>query len=131
MLRNLTSARDHELEPLADPTRVSGFASPAADYIQDRLHIAQRLVTDPTNTFYFEMASDELSTSGICKGALLVVDRSVSPKAGSTVVASVEGEWTLRRLDTPAEGAEEELTIFGVVTWSCNPMAEVVKLSID
>lgn len=131
MLRNLTAVRDADLEPLADPTKVSGFASPAADYLQDRLHIVQRLVSDPTNTYYFEMASDELASAGIRKGALLVVDRSLKPKRGATVVATVEGEWSVRRIDEEAASAEQELTIFGVVTWSCNPMAELVKLTVD
>ncbi|MBC7913826.1 MAG: hypothetical protein H7Y07_06845, partial [Pyrinomonadaceae bacterium] len=57
MLRQIQSNKDTELEPIADPGQVSGFQSPAADYQEDRLHILQKLVSDPLNTFYFEASS--------------------------------------------------------------------------
>ena len=142
MFRNNVIRRNQELEPLEDPGQVTGFSSPAQDYIQDRLHIIQKLVDDPTNTYYFEMKTDELLACGIAKGALLIVDRSVNAKSGSTVVVNLEGEWMVRKL--LIMGKENYLTngevdensilldddgmmIFGVVTWSCNPLSVLVK----
>jgi len=142
MLRNINPIRDNELEPLKDPGQVSGFASPASDYMQSRLHIIQKIVKDPTNTFYFEMKSDELKSLGIIKDALLVVDRSVKPTHGSTVVVNYEGEWIVKQLVINRKGkslgtgmpdderivvGDQGIQIFGVVTWSCNPMANLVK----
>src|SRR5690606_19093108 len=134
--------RNNELEPLSDPGEVSGFSSPASDYIQTRLHIIQKIVKDPTNTYYFLMKTDELVSSGIIKDALLVVDRSVNPRNGSTVVVNHDGEWVVKHLIINRKGkflsngssddqglriGEQGIQIFGVVTWSCNPMASLVK----
>lgn len=134
----MTPPRDLQLEPLADPGQVTGFSSPAQDYHEDRLHIIQKLVKDPTNTYYFEMESNDMSVYGIVRGALLIVDRSVKPKPGAIVIAHVEGEWITRKLGADNDQnyltcgqkfkdiiiGEEGITIFGSVTWSCNPMAD-------
>jgi len=137
MLRKTTPKRDPVLEPIADPGQVTGFSSPAQDYSEDRLHIIQKLVKDPTNTYYFEMENNDMAVYGIVKGALLIVDRSMKPKHGTIVIANVEGEWITRKLILNADkkfltcGMENQdisitddgIVIFGSVTWSCNPMA--------
>lgn len=142
MLRQILPGRNTDLEPLEDPGNVSGFASPAADYIQDRLHIIQKLVNDPVNTFYFQMESAELESLGVAKDATLVVDRSVRPRHGSIIVVNREGEWLVRQLiilggqqylvngkllseRTLIE--DDGISVFGVVTWSCNPLNKLVK----
>ena len=143
MLRLLPSTRDTDLEPIEDPGHVSGFQSPAANYTQDRLHILQRLITDPLNTYYFEAASDEMDLFGIKKGTLLVVDRSKDPSGGMVVIAWHNVEWLVRQLITHPKkkylttGKEEDpmveikenegILIWGVVTWSCCPQMEVKK----
>ncbi|WP_142526544.1 S24 family peptidase [Pedobacter westerhofensis] len=136
MFRKITPKRDSKLEPIADPGEVTGFSSPAQDYSEDRLHIVQKLVKDPTNTYYFEMENNDMAFFGITKGALLIVDKSVKPKHGAIVIANVEGEWITRKLfagdnmrfltcgiesqNIPI--TDEGIVIFGAVTWSCNPM---------
>lgn len=146
MLRNIVIKRNEELEPIEDPGQVTGFSSPATDYIKERLHIIQKLVNDPTNTYYFEMKTDELISFGIAKGALLIVDRSIKAKCGSTVVVNIEGEWVVKKLLVDGkdkyltsgkidEGSillnENGILIFGVVTWSCNPLAILIKHLIE
>ena len=143
MLRQIQPNKDIELEPIEDPGQVSGFQSPAADYQEDRLHIIQKLVSDPLNTFYFEAGSDEMDQFGIKTGTILIVDRSKKPSGGMIVIAWHHGEWLVRQLITHVKnkylttGKEEdefvELTaeagilIWGVVTWSCCPQMEVKK----
>ena len=146
MLRNIVIKRNHELEPIEDPGQVTGFASPASDYIEERLHIIQKLVKDPTNTFYFEMKTDEMVAFGITKGALLVVDRSIKAKSDSTVIVNYEGEWMVRKLlvkgnsnylisgeidERSTSLNQDGFLIFGVVTWSCNPMSVLTKHLIE
>ena len=145
MLRKTKPSRNEELEPLENPGQVTGFSSPAGDYAQDRLHIIQRLVKDPTNTYYFEMDNNDMIQMGINRGALLVVDRSIKPRNGSIIVGYYEGEWLTRMLVSnqylstgpmdrkPIKIEEDGIMIFGVVTWSCNPLvgegpAGIVKL---
>ena len=136
MIRKIAPERDINLEPLADPGQVTGFSSPAQDYSQDRLHIIQKLVNDPTNTYYFEMENNDMCGYGIVKGALLIVDRSVKPKDGAIIIVNVEGEWITRKLiikdnlnfltcgiqENDLLITDEGIVIFGAVTWSCNPM---------
>lgn len=137
MLRKNTPERNIKMDPLEDAGKVTGFSSPATDYSQDRLHIIQKLVKDPTNTFYFEMENNDMSGFGILKGALLVVDRSVKPKNEEIVIANVEGVWITRKLliqtnsvslasslekETNIDITDNAVIIFGTVIWSCNPM---------
>ena len=137
MLRKTTPDRDLDLEPIANPDQVTGFSSPAQDYQQDRLHIIQKLVRDPTNTFYFESDNDHMIKFGIKRGALLIVDKSVPVIPGRVVVAYHDGEWMIRQLyllngkkhlttrnaQIETIDINEHTIIFGVVTWSCNPLS--------
>ncbi|MBC7915064.1 MAG: error-prone repair protein UmuD [Pyrinomonadaceae bacterium] len=143
MLRQVQSIQDTQLEPIRDPGQVSGFQSPAADYQKDRLHIIQKLVSDPLNTFYFEAGSDEMDQFGIKTGTILIVDRSKKPTGGMIVIAWHHGEWLVRQLITHVKnkylitGKEHDeflelnedtgIFIWGVVTWSCCPQMEVKK----
>jgi DNA polymerase V len=135
MIRELELPR-HELEPLENPGRVSGFISPADDYKQRRLHIAQRIVKDPTNTFYFEADDDQMRYYGIMKGSIIVVDKTVPVNSGMLIVCCVEDEWLTRRLLIQGESiflclndtmdaclnvTRRKVTVFGAVTWTCLP----------
>jgi len=73
--------------------------------------------------------------TGIHDGDMVVVDRSITPKSSSIIVAAVDGEWMVKRLykrgnvvklmsdsDDPSHKpvvfAEwQELQVFGVVTY--------------
>jgi DNA polymerase V len=77
---------------------VSGFKSPADDYLEGRLDISDILVVDPHCTFYFKMDTNCMSGSGIKEGSLLIVDKSLKASKDSIVIASVQGELLCRRL---------------------------------
>lgn len=135
MLREIEIPRNEEQEPLANAGAVSGFVSPAEDYKERRLNIAQRIVSDPINTFYFEAINDEMKDYGITTGTLLVVDRSKQIRSGMLIICNVDGEWLNRVLvkkDTqtflhsskdkpPIEVTGKNIEIFGAVTWHCVP----------
>lgn len=135
MLREIDVPRNIEQEPLANAGAVSGFVSPAEDYKGRRLHIAQRIVTDPINTFYFEAINNEMQDYGITKGTLLIVDRSKDIHNGMLIICNVEGEWLNRFLvrkanqtflysskaNPPLEITGKNVEIFGAVTWHCVP----------
>lgn len=76
----------------------TGFPSPAQDYIDQRLDLNQLLVRNAPATFYMRVQGDSMRGAGIASGDLLVVDRSVQARAGSVVVACVDGELAVRRL---------------------------------
>ena len=136
MIREIEIPRNEFIDTLSNPGKVSGFVSPAEDYHQKRLHIAQRIVKDPTNTFYFEADDDQMRFFGIFKGSIIIVDKTIPVKTGSIIVCCVDGEWLTRKLCIRGKSTflcinnnfeaclnitGREITIFGAVSWTCLP----------
>ena len=76
----------------------AGFPSPADDYIEGKLDLNQYLIKHPAATFPVRVTGDSMEGAGIRSGDLLIVDRSLEPKDGNVVIASVDGELTVKRL---------------------------------
>ncbi|MDP6367801.1 MAG: translesion error-prone DNA polymerase V autoproteolytic subunit [Nitrospinota bacterium] len=112
--------------------RPTGFPSPADDFIENRLDINAHLVKRPAATFFVRVQGDSMRDAGIHDGDILVVDRSLESVSGKIVVAVVDGEFTVKRLEMrgsamrllpenndyrPTEITDGmELTVWGVVT---------------
>jgi DNA polymerase V len=110
------------------------FTATAIDPYELGLDYNDLLVSHPAATFCFRTEGDAMVADGIRSGDLLVVDRSLTPRPGNIVVASIEGRLVIRRITTlngrlhlttadtayppiPLSG-DDDLTIWGVVTWS-------------
>lgn len=87
------------LVPLVLEAVPAGFPSPAADYVEASIDLNLELVPHPSSTFFLRVQGDALAAAGVRHGDLLVVDRSVAPRAGSTVVVAHDGQLLLRRLE--------------------------------
>jgi DNA polymerase V len=116
------------------PRPAAGFPSPAADYVEGRLDLNERLIARPAATFIVRVSGDSLRRAGIHSGDLAIVDRSITPRSGQIVVATLDGEFLVKRLrrrerqvwlepdsDDPlyrpiAIGEDSGLEIWGVVT---------------
>jgi len=111
---------------------ISGFQSPADDYLEGRLNISDVLVIDPESTFYFQMDSQAMQAHGLRSGDILVIDRSLKPVRNAIVIAFVNGCFYCRRYDIvnnkPALTGDEDqiettdgqvLQVWGVVTSIC------------
>ncbi|HAS1562248.1 S24 family peptidase [Enterobacter asburiae] len=115
-----------------------GFPSPAADYVEERISLDKRLIAHPSAT-YMMIAGTTYLRAGIMKGAMLIVDSSLTPKDGSLLVCAVDGEFRIMRyraiphpcLENPENGRREPLPmkdemsdtsrpVFGVITYSIN-----------
>lgn len=110
----------------------AGFPSPADDYVDEQINLHELLVRNPPATFFLRAAGDSMLGAGIHDGDLLIVDRSVDAGHGRIVIAALEGELTVKRLErrhdrvylTPANDAyppiditeREYVHIWGVVT---------------
>ncbi|MEI8614519.1 translesion error-prone DNA polymerase V autoproteolytic subunit [Shewanella sp. PP-He15 brown] len=109
----------------------AGFPSPAQDYVEQTLDLNELCIKHPAATFFVKVQGDSMIDAGIFSGDILVVDRSLQPAHGDTVVAAVNGEFTVKQLQlrpvvqllprntlfSPiAINDESELNIFGVVT---------------
>jgi len=119
--------------PLLASRVEAGFPSPADDYVERTLDLNAEVITHPAATFFLRAGGRSMQGAGIHDGDLLVVDRSVHAEDGMVVVAVVDGEFTVKRLDrrgtTPVLRAEHpgyppisigpdtEVAIWGVVTW--------------
>jgi DNA polymerase V len=117
--------------PLYSSRIAAGFPSPADDHLDDTLDLNEHLVQHPAATFFVRVQGDSMTGAGIYPGDLLVIDRSLTPKSGAIVVAVVNGELTVKRLqiegrhiwlmpENPAYppleiGEGMELVIWGVV----------------
>lgn len=109
-----------------------GFPSPAQDYVEERLDISELIAPHPSSTYFVRASGDSMMDGGISDGDLLAVDCSRTARHNDIVIASVGGEFTVKRLQLHPDiqlnpmnsayspiliGSEETLDIFGVVTF--------------
>lgn len=120
------------LRPLLGHKVQAGFPSPADDYVEAWLDLNEHLIEHKDATFFVQATGDSMTGAGIQEGNLLVVDRALEARHGDIVIAVIDGELTVKRLEkrrgkirlvaeNPAYSAIEfkdgqELTIWGVVT---------------
>lgn len=118
------------LVTFVDSKVAGGFPSPAIDFQEKELDLNE-LIDNPNSSHIIELVGDSMAPT-IPDGALLLVDCAMVPKHKDIVIASINHEFTCKRLyktkdrfglygdnkDFPFivfEG-EDEVTIFGVVT---------------
>lgn len=76
----------------------AGFPAPADDLVETALDINDLVVKNPASTFFVRVEGNSMEGAGIFSGDYLVIDRSLTPKDGSIVVAAVYGELVVKRL---------------------------------
>ena len=110
----------------------AGFPSPAADFAEEELDFNELLIRRRAATYCLRVSGDSMQGAGILPGDILVVDRSVYPLDSDIVVASLDGEFTVKRLITSGGQAvlrpenpayretviteDRDFLVFGVVT---------------
>ena len=145
VVKSLVAARGYPSQVMAPypnaPPRVlplfghrvrAGFPSPADDYIEAWLDLNEHLIEHKEATFFVQAGGDSMTGAGIQEGTLLVVDRALDAHHGDIVIAVVDGELTVKRLEmrqgvirlvaenpayAPIEFKDgQELMVWGVVT---------------
>ena len=76
----------------------AGFPSPADDHTDIELDLNEHLIKHPSATFYVYARGNSMINSGIYDGDLLIVDRSLSPRLKSVIIAVIDGEFTVKRI---------------------------------
>jgi DNA polymerase V len=110
----------------------TGFPSPALDYMEERIDLNEVLIKHPLATFLCESEGLSMINAFIPPKAKLIIDRSITPKNGDIVLASIHGEFTVKYLKKnefkcwlcPANSKfkdieiteEMDMQVFGVVT---------------
>lgn len=87
--------------PTANAT---GFGAAADDYMERGIDLNEQLIRNKPATFFFRMNSDAMIEAGIHSGDVLIVDRSIKAVAGKIIVAILNGELLVRRLQTHIKG---------------------------
>lgn len=77
----------------------AGYPSPAEDYVEGPLDLNRHLIPRPASTFFVRVSGDSMIGAGIHSGDLLIVDRAEEPKSGHVVIAVVDGDLTIKRLE--------------------------------
>ncbi len=124
--------KDLEL-PLFLAAVPAGFPSPADDYIDRKLDLNDHLVRNPAATFFVRVHGESMIQANIHSGDILIVDRSLTPKNKAIVIAALDGELTVKRLEktkgrlrlipenpdfAPTEiSPDADFEIWGVVTY--------------
>lgn len=84
----------------------NGFGAAADDYMERGIDLNEQLILNKPATFFFRMNGDAMIEDGIFSGDVLIVDRSIKPTSGKTIVAILDGELMVRRLQRNSNSAE-------------------------
>ena len=119
--------------PFFEESVNAGFPSPAMGDIQGTLDLNTLCVRHPAATYYIRARGESMTGAGIDDGDILVVDRAISPVNGNIIIAAVNGEFTVKRLEIAGNNvrllpenpafapivisASTQAEFFGVVTW--------------
>ncbi|MEX3002924.1 translesion error-prone DNA polymerase V autoproteolytic subunit [Serratia sp. T13T92] len=117
--------------PLFSDRVPAGFPSPAQDYVHARIDLNEYCISHPNATYFLYASGESMLEAGITDGSMLVVDCSIGAEHGDIVIASVGGEFTVKRLclrpvvqlepmnpnyqPIPLHDGAEDLDIVGVV----------------
>jgi DNA polymerase V len=113
----------------------TGFGAAADDYAERGIDLNEQLIRNKPATFFMRVRGDAMVGAGIHEGDIVIVDRSLKASSGKVVIAVLNGEMLIRRLEktfnkirlvpeTSKLAAIEvdtscnEFTIWGVVTYS-------------
>ncbi len=77
----------------------TGFGAAADDYAERGIDLNEQLIRNKPATFFFRMKGDAMIDAGIHDGDVLIVDRSIKAVSGKVVIATLDGEMLVRRLE--------------------------------
>lgn len=83
----------------------AGFPSPASEHDGEKVDLNSILLPHPDHTYLARVrgTSMEGGPANIQDGALLAVDCALEPQHGQVVVAALDGEFTVKRLERRGE----------------------------
>jgi DNA polymerase V len=103
------------------------------------IDLNEQLIRNKPATFFFRMNSDAMTDAGISSGDILIVDRSIKAVSGRVIVAVLNGELLVRRLQTHIKGVTllagnkkygdiqvdefSNYTAWGTVVYAIHPLA--------
>lgn len=111
----------------------TGFGAAADDYAERGIDLNEQLIKNKPATFFLRVNSNAMIGAGIFSGDVVIVDRSLEPRNGSVIIAAINGEMLIRRLQLLENGKKllvpdskkiatievngEGFSVWGVVTY--------------
>jgi DNA polymerase V len=84
--------------PLATESIAAGFPAPNGGYIDGNLDVNEFLISSPSSTYIYKVSGESMKDAGIMPGDFVLVDSSLEVNSGDTVVASIDGEFTIKEI---------------------------------
>ena len=100
----------------------AGFPSPADDYFDRSLDLNDLVIKHPEATFFVKVEGESMLDAGIHPGDTLVIDRALRPVGHQVIIAVIDGEFTVKRIEQRQE------RVFLV---AANPTIEAFEISPD
>jgi repressor LexA len=127
--RRLAPTRRFFARPLAETPVRAGLPEAVDDGEADAVTIDDYLIERPSSTVLVRVKGDSMQDAGILDGDLVVVEKRAAAQRGDIVVAIVDNQFTLKRLESesgqfvlkpenkayPTIRPEGALEIFGVM----------------
>ncbi|MEP6594830.1 MAG: translesion error-prone DNA polymerase V autoproteolytic subunit [Ginsengibacter sp.] len=112
----------------------TGFGAAADDYMERGIDLNEQLIRNKPATYFMRVSSDAMKEAGIFKGDVVIVDRSIKAINGKVIIAVLNGEMLIRRLEKIKDNIRllaeanklspinidascEDFAIWGVVTY--------------
>ena len=76
----------------------AGFPSPAEEELLDVMSFDEYLTPNKESSYILKVKGDSMKDAGIMAGDMVIVERKASYKPGQVVVASIDGEFTMKYL---------------------------------
>jgi SOS regulatory protein LexA len=100
--RRLAPTRRFFARPLAETPVRAGLPDAIEDGEADAVTIDDYLIERPSSTVLVRVKGDSMEDAGILDGDLVVVEKRAAAQKGEIVVAIVDNQFTLKRLDLEA-----------------------------
>ena len=117
----------------------TGFTAAADDYMERGIDLNEQLIQNKPATFFMRVSGDAMIGAGIHDGDVVIVDRSVKAVSGKVVIATLNGEMLIRRLEKTfnkirlipettrlspidVDVSASDFSIWGVVTYAIHPL---------
>jgi DNA polymerase V len=77
----------------------TGFGAATDDYAERGIDLNEQLIKNKPATFFMRVSGNSMINAGIFNGDVVIVDKSIKPTNGKTVIAVLDGEMLIRRYE--------------------------------
>ena len=82
----------------------TGFGAAADDYAERGIDLNEQLIRNKPATFFMRVNGNAMIGAGIFNGDVVIVDRSLQERNGNVIIAVLNGEMLIRRLQILESG---------------------------